>query len=207
MGAVSCKKPISDRPLEDHVVSGFFWFRTAGEMLGHRRPRRLGRTHQQRVLHDGVPTSSSPAASMSECSRPTSASAGAPPQTSGTSRTGSGTCRARGRARTSTGPIMQAEAAADGVPPPAGTARRRHRRPHGPNGARPSRSSSGFLVIGLSSVAVNLATYAAMVRWGGVQTDVAKGISYILGMIVGFIGNKLWTFRSTARARPSPSRT
>jgi NDP-sugar pyrophosphorylase family protein len=34
VGAVSCKKPISDRPLEDHVVSGFFWFRTAAEMLG-----------------------------------------------------------------------------------------------------------------------------------------------------------------------------
>lgn len=31
--AVSCKVPISDRPLEDHVVSGFFWFRTARLML------------------------------------------------------------------------------------------------------------------------------------------------------------------------------
>ncbi|MBK7406417.1 MAG: hypothetical protein IPJ41_17900 [Phycisphaerales bacterium] len=31
--AVSCKAPISDNPLGDHVVSGFFWFRTAGMML------------------------------------------------------------------------------------------------------------------------------------------------------------------------------
>ena len=30
---VSCKVPISDSPLEDHVVSGFFSFRRAGEMV------------------------------------------------------------------------------------------------------------------------------------------------------------------------------
>ena len=30
---ISCKRPISDSPLEDHVVSGFFSFRTAGRMI------------------------------------------------------------------------------------------------------------------------------------------------------------------------------
>lgn len=30
---VSCKKPISDRPLTDHAVSGFFSFQNAGRML------------------------------------------------------------------------------------------------------------------------------------------------------------------------------
>lgn len=99
---------------------------------------------------------------------------------------------------------MQAEAAADGVPPTA----------PGAPAATPAAAWSErretltqlkrFLVIGLSSVAVDLATYAAMVRWGGVQTDVAKGISYILGMIVGFIGNKLWTFRSARKSATEP---
>jgi bifunctional N-acetylglucosamine-1-phosphate-uridyltransferase/glucosamine-1-phosphate-acetyltransferase GlmU-like protein len=30
---VSCKQPISDQPLKDHVISGFFWFRTAGGLF------------------------------------------------------------------------------------------------------------------------------------------------------------------------------
>lgn len=30
---VSCKKPLSDRPLEDHAISGFFSFRTAVQMI------------------------------------------------------------------------------------------------------------------------------------------------------------------------------
>lgn len=30
---VSCKKPISQTPIEDHAVSGCFWFRTAKQML------------------------------------------------------------------------------------------------------------------------------------------------------------------------------
>lgn len=61
-----------------------------------------------------------------------------------------------------------------------------------------------FLVIGLCSVGVDLSTYVAMVRLGHVQTDLAKGISYVLGMIVGFIGNKLWTFRSSRKNAAEP---
>jgi NDP-sugar pyrophosphorylase family protein len=30
---VSCKSPISESPLEDHAVSGCFWFRRAGDMI------------------------------------------------------------------------------------------------------------------------------------------------------------------------------
>ncbi|MEX2187083.1 MAG: NTP transferase domain-containing protein [Pirellulales bacterium] len=30
---VSCKQPISDRPLADHVLSGFFWFRSARRLM------------------------------------------------------------------------------------------------------------------------------------------------------------------------------
>lgn len=31
--SVSCKVPISQSPLEDHAISGCFWFRSAGQML------------------------------------------------------------------------------------------------------------------------------------------------------------------------------
>jgi len=61
-----------------------------------------------------------------------------------------------------------------------------------------------FLVIGFSSVAVDLGSYAGFVHWAGMPTMPAKGISYVLGMIVGFIGNKLWTFRSSRKNAAEP---
>jgi dTDP-glucose pyrophosphorylase len=32
VAAVSCKRPISDRPMEDHAITGCFWFRRAGRL-------------------------------------------------------------------------------------------------------------------------------------------------------------------------------
>lgn len=60
-----------------------------------------------------------------------------------------------------------------------------------------------FLVIGGSSVLVDLGVYAVLTRLG-MSVHAAKGISYVAGMLLGFVGNKLWTFecRSTSMAEP-----
>lgn len=60
-----------------------------------------------------------------------------------------------------------------------------------------------FLVIGVLSVLVDLAVYLLLTRLG-LQTHLAKGISYLAGMVVGFIGNKYWTFESARRSASEP---
>lgn len=60
-----------------------------------------------------------------------------------------------------------------------------------------------FLVIGVSSVLVDLAVYLLLTRLG-LGTHMSKGISYVSGMVVGFIGNKFWTFESARRSMAEP---
>ena len=60
-----------------------------------------------------------------------------------------------------------------------------------------------FLVIGGLSVLTDLAVYMVLVRIGG-SSHPAKATSYVSGMIVGFIGNKLWTFESARRSAGEP---
>jgi len=60
-----------------------------------------------------------------------------------------------------------------------------------------------FLVIGVLSVLVDLAVYLVLTRWG-LSTHVAKGVSYVSGMVVGFLGNKFWTFESARRSIAEP---
>jgi len=57
-----------------------------------------------------------------------------------------------------------------------------------------------FIVIGLTSVAIDLLVYRLLVS-AGVMTDVAKGLSYLCGMTIGYFGNKFWSFRSSQPAR------
>lgn len=52
-----------------------------------------------------------------------------------------------------------------------------------------------FLVGGGSAVLVDLVTYRLFV-FGGLDVDISKLISYVLGAAVGFVINKLWTFKS-----------
>ena len=52
-----------------------------------------------------------------------------------------------------------------------------------------------FLVGGGSAVIIDFVTYRLMLMIG-IDLIVAKAVSYILGAIVGFIINKLWTFES-----------
>ncbi len=60
-----------------------------------------------------------------------------------------------------------------------------------------------FLVIGVLSVLIDYAVYTLLTNLGLV-TSVSKGVSYVAGMIVGFIGNKLWTFESARRSAAEP---
>jgi putative flippase GtrA len=60
-----------------------------------------------------------------------------------------------------------------------------------------------FIVIGVLSVLTDWTVYSLLMRLG-VTKYPAKGIGYVSGMIVGFIGNKLWTFESARRSAAEP---
>ncbi|MFO1063446.1 MAG: GtrA family protein [Pirellulales bacterium] len=60
-----------------------------------------------------------------------------------------------------------------------------------------------FLCVGGSSVAVDLVCYWLLLS--SFTPMPAKGISYLIGMAVGFIGNKLWTFESKQRSLSEPA--
>jgi putative flippase GtrA len=61
-----------------------------------------------------------------------------------------------------------------------------------------------FLVIGVSCVFVDLAVYRLLGWKLNLRLDVAKGVSYWAGVVVGFVGNKFWTFRSTQKSLREP---
>ncbi|WP_158545415.1 GtrA family protein [Bremerella cremea] len=61
-----------------------------------------------------------------------------------------------------------------------------------------------FLVIGGSSVAIDGVCYALITSFSALSPDLAKGISYLCGMLFGFWGNKLWTFESKQRSLAEP---
>jgi putative flippase GtrA len=60
-----------------------------------------------------------------------------------------------------------------------------------------------FLVVGGTSVAVDFAFYALLTRFSW-HADLAKAVSYLAGVIVGFCGNKWWTFESRRRSATEP---
>lgn len=60
-----------------------------------------------------------------------------------------------------------------------------------------------FLVVGSTSVAVDLLVYRLLgATW--LSRDAAKGVSYLAGVVVGFFGNKWWTFESARRSAAEP---
>ena len=56
-----------------------------------------------------------------------------------------------------------------------------------------------FLVVGCSSVAVDLLVYAGLMAVG-CPRELAKGAGYLAGMVLGFVLNKRWTFGSRRAA-------
>ena len=61
-----------------------------------------------------------------------------------------------------------------------------------------------FLVVGSASVAVDLAVYALLTAITPLAWGVSKGISYAAGVVVGFFGNKFWTFESARKSVAEP---
>ena len=61
-----------------------------------------------------------------------------------------------------------------------------------------------FLVIGLISVTTDYLVYLFLCGPLFLITSVAKGLSYVAGMAVGYAGNKYWTFGSTRRSAAEP---
>ena len=62
-----------------------------------------------------------------------------------------------------------------------------------------------YLVVGLSTVAFDLIVYLLLSQYAGIAPSIAKGISYIAGVVcVGFVLNKLWTFRSAEKSVAEP---
>ncbi len=59
-----------------------------------------------------------------------------------------------------------------------------------------------FLIVGGTSVAVDLAVYLLLLPH--LDRTSAKGISYLAGVVVGFVGNKLWTFESRRKSLAEP---
>ena len=66
------------------------------------------------------------------------------------------------------------------------------------------RQLSWFLVVGVASVATDLIVYRILANLAGLPLDIAKGLSYWAGVVIGFFGNKWWTFRSTRRSWTEP---
>jgi putative flippase GtrA len=60
-----------------------------------------------------------------------------------------------------------------------------------------------FIVIGVLSVLIDFTVYMLLTRLE-LSWDVSKGVSYVAGMVFGFIGNKLWTFESARRSPAEP---
>lgn len=61
-----------------------------------------------------------------------------------------------------------------------------------------------FLVVGSTSVAVDFAVYRLILSGGLLPRDIAKAASYLAGVVVGFFGNKWWTFESARRSAAEP---
>ncbi|QEL20185.1 GtrA family protein [Limnoglobus roseus] len=59
-----------------------------------------------------------------------------------------------------------------------------------------------FGVIGCTSVAVDFAVFQLLA--GSLSPHAAKAVSYLAGVVVGFVGNKFWTFESARRSAAEP---
>ena len=55
-----------------------------------------------------------------------------------------------------------------------------------------------FLVAGISAVGTDLVTYYILLNY--LNTDISKGISFLLGTIVAFVVNKYWTFEKKEKS-------
>lgn len=74
-----------------------------------------------------------------------------------------------------------------------------------PVSAETGRQLRRFLVVGVLCVIVDLSAYSALVLGASLPTSWAKGISYLMGVGVGFVLNKRWTFESPRKSLFEPA--
>jgi putative flippase GtrA len=67
------------------------------------------------------------------------------------------------------------------------------------------RQIARFLVVGSASVAVDLGIYALLTAVTPLAWGLSKGLSYAAGVVVGFFGNKFWTFESARKSAAEPA--
>ena len=67
------------------------------------------------------------------------------------------------------------------------------------------RQMSRFLLVGGVSTATDFLVYLLLGGPLGLLTNLAKAISYLTGMAVGYLGNKHWTFGSPRRSLAEPA--
>lgn len=69
-------------------------------------------------------------------------------------------------------------------------------------GRRELRRIGRFTVIGSTSVVIDFVVYSFLAP--ELSTHVAKGISYVAGMVIGYFGNKYWVFESRKKSVAEP---
>ncbi len=55
------------------------------------------------------------------------------------------------------------------------------------------------MVVGTFCVFIDYGIYSALTTGAGLTVNVSKGLSYLVGIVVGFLLNKSWTFESSRR--------
>lgn len=78
-------------------------------------------------------------------------------------------------------------------------------RPADGNRGNTRRQVARFLVVGTLSVIVDFGVYTLLTSFAPLPWGLAKGISYASGVVVGFFGNKFWTFQSPRRRASEPA--
>ena len=63
------------------------------------------------------------------------------------------------------------------------------------------REPLAYLFFGGVTTAVNIAVYAGLHTWLGVQSDLSNAIAWVLSVLVAYVTNRRWVFMSRARGR------
>lgn len=63
-----------------------------------------------------------------------------------------------------------------------------------------------FLMVGASTVLIDLCSYRALIWSGLAGVDLAKGIGFLAGMLFAYFANRAWTFGHKKPAAGSPQR-
>ena len=66
---------------------------------------------------------------------------------------------------------------------------------------RKYREQIAYLFFGGVTTAVNVAAYALLHVMMGVHSDIANAIAWVVSVLVAYVTNRIWVFRSRTRGR------